>query len=51
MQVLVCFGCRDIRYETRSESVTFDLSPEALAKFEAIGRTIFRHRAEPDAAE
>lgn len=51
VEVLVCFGCRDIRYQTRSESVTFDLSPEALARFEAIGRTIFRHRAEPDAAE
>lgn len=51
VEVLVCFGCRDIRYQTRSESVTFDLAPEALATFEAIGRTIFRHRAAPDAAE
>lgn len=49
--VLVCFGCREIRYATSSTTVTFDLTEAALAKLETIARQVFLHRTFDDAAE
>jgi len=43
--VLVCLGCRDIRYTSGNLTATFDLTQEALRAFEAIARESFRHRA------
>lgn len=42
--VLVCFGCRDLRYHTAQASVTFDMTEQSLANFEAFARETFRHR-------
>lgn len=42
--VLVCFGCRDIRYESIDTTVTFDLTEASLGQFQAIARDIFQHR-------
>jgi len=43
--VLVCLGCRDIRYASGNLTATFDLTQEALRALEAIARESFRHRA------
>lgn len=49
--VLVCFGCRDIRYQTTDTTVTFDLTEASLDAFQAIAREIFRHREFDDESE
>jgi len=49
--VLVCFGCRDIRYQTIDSTVTFDLTEASLEQFRGIARDVFRHRQFDDASE
>lgn len=51
VEVLLCFGCREIRYTTSAASVTFDLTEAAMTKVETIARQTFRHRTFEDPEE
>lgn len=49
--VLVCFGCRDVRYESIDTTITFDLTEASLGELQAIARDTFRHRQFEEASE